>query len=208
MGRLNREDLKTKASFPAPRDKEQAIKGPGLKLDLDVRRCFECPACGRRIKRQGDVTTYQCHCQEPPVWMHLREPPRPNREYHPYIVPEIQADELIGTEDVPTPAENLPEEIGAPAEAALAEEHLEAPVEEEFYSPEDDIQETPMTVEEPVPNLPEPAPDEPPTPQVETAELTAQEPPPSMEQQPRPGKSKRRRGRKRNRGGKPGGDAG
>lgn len=191
---------------------EPTIKGPGLKLDLDVRRCWECPACGRRMKRLGEVVTYQCHCQEPPVWMHLVEPQRPAREYQPYIVPEIQADELMNAEDAPAAEAALPEDAEVFVEVALAPEPVEdipaadVPLEEEFYSPEEDIAEPPQVFEAEIANLSEPAPAGPPLSAESDSSPPAQS---SVDPNPRPNRSKRRRsGRKRNRRGKPGGGEG
>lgn len=39
------------------------MKGPGFRLDLDVRRVWECPACGRRLKMAGDVAQVACDCR-------------------------------------------------------------------------------------------------------------------------------------------------
>ncbi len=39
------------------------MKGPGFRLDLDVRRVWECPACGKRLKLSGDVTQVACDCR-------------------------------------------------------------------------------------------------------------------------------------------------
>ncbi len=51
------------------------MKGPGFRLDLDVRRVWECPACGRRLKRLGNVAQLDCHCRPGnPVAMRLIEP--------------------------------------------------------------------------------------------------------------------------------------
>lgn len=51
-----------------------AMKGPGFRLGLDVRRIWECPACGRCLKRPGDVTQVDCDCRpEAPVAMRLVE---------------------------------------------------------------------------------------------------------------------------------------
>jgi hypothetical protein len=41
------------------------MKGPGFRVDLDVRRLWECPACGRRLKMPGDVTNMSCDCRGP-----------------------------------------------------------------------------------------------------------------------------------------------
>lgn len=53
------------------------MKGPGFRLDLDVRRLWECPACGKRLKMPGEVTQLACDCRgenSPP--MRLVEPLR------------------------------------------------------------------------------------------------------------------------------------
>jgi hypothetical protein len=41
------------------------MKGPGFRIGLDCRRTWECPACGRRLKLHGDVTTVSCDCRGP-----------------------------------------------------------------------------------------------------------------------------------------------
>src|SRR6478736_3191295 len=45
------------------------MKGPGFRIDLDVRRLWECSACGRRLKMPGDVAQLTCDCRSdnPPV---------------------------------------------------------------------------------------------------------------------------------------------
>ena len=53
---------------------DAAMKGPGFRLDLDMRRIWECPACGRRLKCPGEVTQIDCDCRpEAPVAMRLVE---------------------------------------------------------------------------------------------------------------------------------------
>jgi hypothetical protein len=54
------------------------MKGPSGRLKFDVRRVWECPACGRRERTSGRVVTRTCFCQsaaDPPrdVWMRLVE---------------------------------------------------------------------------------------------------------------------------------------
>jgi len=39
------------------------MKGPGFRLDLDVRRVWECPACGKRLRMAGEVTQLACDCR-------------------------------------------------------------------------------------------------------------------------------------------------
>ena len=44
------------------------MKGPGLRIDLDVRRVWRCPACGRELRLGGGVTAVLCDCRrsDPP----------------------------------------------------------------------------------------------------------------------------------------------
>ena len=39
---------------------EQVIKGPGIRLDLDVRRVWRCPQCQRVLKTAGHITSRRC----------------------------------------------------------------------------------------------------------------------------------------------------
>jgi len=39
---------------------DQAIKGPGIRLDLDVRRVWRCPSCQRVLKTAGHITGRRC----------------------------------------------------------------------------------------------------------------------------------------------------
>lgn len=47
------------------------MRGPGLKLDLDVRRVWTCPACGKQRHLPGDVTSPLCPCRGDGVAMQL-----------------------------------------------------------------------------------------------------------------------------------------
>jgi hypothetical protein len=59
------------------------MKGPGGRLKHDVRRVWECPACGKRERSGGSVVNRLCPCgaaADPPkqAWMRLvEEQPRP-----------------------------------------------------------------------------------------------------------------------------------
>lgn len=48
------------------------MKGPGLRNDLEIRRTFRCPQCGRTVLRLGDVVSQSCNCTDPPVWMQIQ----------------------------------------------------------------------------------------------------------------------------------------
>ena len=47
------------------------MKGPGLRNDLEIRRTFRCPQCGRTVLKLGDVVSQTCPCTDPPSWMQL-----------------------------------------------------------------------------------------------------------------------------------------
>ena len=53
------------------------MKGPGMRLDLDVRRVWECPECHRQLRSDGQATARVCGCTREGVPMRLIELPRP-----------------------------------------------------------------------------------------------------------------------------------
>lgn len=52
------------------------MKGPGLRNDLEIRRTFLCPRCGRTVLKLGDVVSLACFCSDPPVWMQIQPDPK------------------------------------------------------------------------------------------------------------------------------------
>ena len=52
------------------------MKGPGLKLDLDVRRLWKCPQTGETIRLSGDVTAKSTQVNGETVFMKLVEEKR------------------------------------------------------------------------------------------------------------------------------------
>jgi hypothetical protein len=67
------------------------MKGPGIRIDLDVRRLWKCPQCSREMKATGVVTSRLCPaggCEG--VWMKLVEPLRkPILRYSPPPQPPL-----------------------------------------------------------------------------------------------------------------------
>ena len=53
------------------------MKGPGMRLDLDVRRVWECPECHKQMRSEGQATSRLCGCTREGVSMRLVELPRP-----------------------------------------------------------------------------------------------------------------------------------
>ena len=61
------------------------MKGPGLRVDHDVRRLWVCPDCSRSLRLDGSVSYMRCDCQgATSSWMQLIESapviPRSDRE--------------------------------------------------------------------------------------------------------------------------------
>jgi hypothetical protein len=52
------------------------MKGPGLRVDLDVRRTWRCPRCGRERRAAADVTALTCSCAPDNPRMQLVESQR------------------------------------------------------------------------------------------------------------------------------------
>lgn len=81
------------------------MKGPGIRIDLDVRRLWRCPRCGDERKATGTLTARVCPRAEcAGVWMKLIEPLR--KPVLRYVAP---------------PHVPIPEEPEAPARSASGE---------------------------------------------------------------------------------------
>lgn len=64
------------------------MKGPGNRIDLDVRRIWKCSRCGRVAKYLGDVVALRCSCGAEPAWMQLSDAPRrPRAVQHAVVHP-------------------------------------------------------------------------------------------------------------------------
>ncbi|MDA1017846.1 MAG: hypothetical protein O3A00_25740 [Planctomycetota bacterium] len=55
------------------------MKGPGFRLDLDIRRKWICPKCGDIRHSGGHFTAQFCTCQDGGTWMALQELPKIHR---------------------------------------------------------------------------------------------------------------------------------
>lgn len=171
-----------------------------MKLTLDVRRQFACPACGRITRRHGDVTSQRCHCQDPPVWMRLVEEQRESRPYQPYLVPELAADELLADHEPQGEESPVSVEVSAAVEE-VESESVSSPI-DEIPPPEQDAGEIEWPAESATVESPE---IEPAAEAQNSASETgqAQEATPDSSEKPPQGKGKRskrrRSSRKRNR---------
>lgn len=52
------------------------MKGPGHRYDIDIRRLWECPECGKQIRLPANIAHRQCTCHEKKTWMRLVPNPR------------------------------------------------------------------------------------------------------------------------------------
>jgi type IV secretory pathway VirB10-like protein len=99
-----------------------------MRLDLDVRRRWRCPACGTERHTPGQVTFVRCHfCKDHPA-MSLVEQPRPLREPSPPLdlIIDLHPDDVDAPAFVPVhlreaeptpPAETITQILAEPPSA-------------------------------------------------------------------------------------------
>jgi hypothetical protein len=152
------------------------MKGPGMRLDLDVRRHWQCPACGTERHTPGKVTFVRCHfCKDHPA-MQLVEHQRPLRDPPPPL--DLIID--LHPEDVDAPA-FVPAHLREPEPAVAAETITEI------------LHEPPAEAEQPARPAAVSVVDEP------EEEPTATAPEEAAPEQTREPKRKKRRGRRQRR---------
>ena len=92
------------------------MKGPGLRIDVDVRRAWLCPVCGQGQRLTMDITAPRCLCVRDGVPMKLAEGQRPGRLS---LRPELRSmlDRIQGGEEFPRMSSPLTSDSeGAPRE--------------------------------------------------------------------------------------------
>jgi hypothetical protein len=105
-------------------DRPIRVKGPGLRIDLDVRRIWRCAKCGKTVRTAVQVVAQRCGCADAP-WMTL-QPPVKREPFRPPVrepLPEIEAESekpvavsvAAGPQVVEPPAAALPAAESAPA---------------------------------------------------------------------------------------------
>lgn len=102
------------------------MKGPGMRLDLDVRRHWRCGVCGAERRTPGKRTVVTCHVCKDDKLMSLVEPQRPPR-----AIPE-PLDMLIDLhpDDVDVPAVTEVESAPIVEEPTVQKETSESPAAE------------------------------------------------------------------------------
>lgn len=99
------------------------MKGPGARYDIDVRRLWECPSCGNRVKHLGHITARRCNC-EAEQWMRL--------------IDEKRVREFPVREKIVIPEDDPPEPVEDPTpEPAISEAATETPTEQTSSDGED-----------------------------------------------------------------------
>lgn len=70
------------------------MRGPGMRIDFDMRRIWRCPACGSERRAEGKITSLRCNCSSGPTMMKLIEPqrwrPPEQRPADPYMEFEVE----------------------------------------------------------------------------------------------------------------------
>ena len=85
------------------------MKGPGLRIEIDVRRAWRCPVCGQGARLTMDITAPRCPCVRDGVPMKLAEGQRPGRLD---LRPELRSmlDRIQGGEEFPRMTSPLTED--------------------------------------------------------------------------------------------------
>jgi hypothetical protein len=85
------------------------VKGPGLRNDLEIRRTWKCPLCGRTVKYLGNVVATICKCTDATIQMQLmpdirKAPPK----FEKVVIPLTEEDLIVRERPrrIPEPSEN------------------------------------------------------------------------------------------------------
>lgn len=99
------------------------MKGPGLKLDLDVRRLWKCPKTGQTIRLSGDVVAKSTQVNGETVFMQLIEEQRKLHEdpYH-FDFAETAESDQSSSERAAALARSLEAEPTVESESITAQE--------------------------------------------------------------------------------------
>lgn len=107
------------------------MKGPGLRIEMDVRQVWRCPRCGGVALLPGHVVAHRCSCCDDAVWMKLEgQPPRRKFPLAPSVpLPENVGEETAaGVEATSIPPAALPESSPEPS----SERGIGKPVVDDF----------------------------------------------------------------------------
>ena len=129
------------------------MKGPGLRIEIDVRREWRCPTCGQNQRWPTDITAPRCYCSRDGVPMKLAEGQRPGRLD---LRPELRAvlDRIQGGEEIP----RLMSLISGESDAGASRTRGRPPRPEQYGDRTNAAPREPRRQEESAPIMPEPLP--------------------------------------------------
>jgi len=122
------------------------MRGPGLRLNIDVRRMWKCPQCGKQRRVAATAVTVHCACNPSQPLMQLCEPQRRVRIEHPPLPAYLEFEEIPGEEDrlsqnesvsdqIPEVVPLLPDSALSEVSAAGTSEVVSTPADEAASSP-------------------------------------------------------------------------
>lgn len=98
------------------------VKGPGLRIDLDVRREWRCTRCGRTVRTPVFVTAQRCSCSSDDGWMQLQQPAKREPYRPPPRAPEPPGlDDLTAEESAADSGPGAPIAAGGSPAAVIVE---------------------------------------------------------------------------------------
>lgn len=100
------------------------MRGPLVRLNLDVRRLWCCPQCGYERRVPADQTAVHCHCSDDKPFMQLVEGLRPARPVPEILPPYFEYEDDDEVTDEP---EGLIEETISTGSAESASEEDSGP---------------------------------------------------------------------------------
>lgn len=100
------------------------MKGPGIRLDLDVRREWECPECKKRRRVGGETVSVRCRCTREGVQMKLVETQRQTRSFAEVIERVQQASEAKQKQQ--KPSGRKPDESATTESSTAADKPVES----------------------------------------------------------------------------------
>lgn len=99
------------------------MKGPGLKLDLDVRRLWKCPQTGETIRLSGGTVAKSIQVEGETVFMKLVEEKRNlYRDPYHFDFAEPQEDDQSSSERAAAAARSIDTELQMPTEGQVVTE--------------------------------------------------------------------------------------
>lgn len=94
------------------------MKGPGLRLEHDIRRKWTCSTCGRSVRDAVHIVSRRCDNDGCDGWMAMEERVRPSRGYEPHVVAEAPIEQFGIEEQQTESTENAERETSEPEQSS------------------------------------------------------------------------------------------